>query len=234
MIRLSDEDVRMRYLYFTASFYTTLLLLAVVGQRAQATPLLQTDDAAIVDVGHCQIELDQKFSHDNITQANITPACNLANIEFGLPLSWDEGEERYAFQVKKQFFHAEKVPVAVAASVTFQPKQDHEATLWQLNVPTSYYVNDRLQIDANVGVDHQDHNDDLTWGVASTYSFKNQGVSLELYKMDAEKTRGQVVYHYHVVPDQLALYASYGQALNSSDHSWLGLGLSWVTARGKK
>lgn len=225
----------MRYLYFTASFYTTLMVLAVVGQSAQATPLLRTDDAAIVDRGHCQLELDQTVSHGNISQANITPACNFANIEFGLPLAWDDGEARYALQVKKQFFHTEKIPVAMAASLTWQPEQEREASLWQLNIPVSYYVNDHLQIDANVGVDHQDHHDDMTWGVASTYSFKNQGVSLEVFKMDAEKTRGQVVYHYHVIPDQVTLYASYGQALNSSNDPWMGVGLSWVTAMpGKK
>lgn len=235
MIRLSDEDVRMRYLYVTASFYTTLLALAIVGQTAQAMPLLVTDDAAIIDRKQCQLELDQHFAKGQSTAINVSPACNFADIEFALPLSWSEGEERYAFQVKKQLFHAQRVPVAMAASMTWQPEQEREASLWQLNVPVSYYINDHLQIDANLGVDHQDHNDDLTWGVASTYSFKEvHGLSLEAFKTDAEKTRGQVVYHYHVIPDQVTLYASYGQALNSADHSWMGVGLSWVTDRSKK
>ena len=235
MIRLSDEDVKMRYLYVTASFYATLLLLAVVGQTAQATPLLMTDDAAIVDRKQCQLELDQRFAKGQSTEINVSPACNFANIEFTLPLSWSDGEERYAVQVKKQIFHGKQIPIALATSLTLQPKQDQEDTLWQFNVPVSYYINDHVQIDANLGVDHQDHQDDLTWGIASTYSFKDvHGLSLETFKTDAEKTRGQVVYHYHVIPDQVTLYASYGQALNSADNSWMGLGLSWVTDRSKK
>lgn len=225
----------MHHLYFTVSFYTALLLLVLFGQTVQAMPLLITDDAAIVDRKQCQLELEQRFANGQSAEISLSPACNFADIEFALPLSWSDGEERYAFQVKKQVFHAEQIPVALAASLTLQPKQDQEETLWQLNVPVSYYINDRVQIDANLGVDHQDHNDDLTWGIASTYSFKDvHGLSLEAFKTDAEKTRGQVVYHYHVIPDQVTLYASYGQAFNSADNSWMGLGLSWVTDRSKK
>lgn len=225
----------MHYLYFTVSFYTALLLLVLFGQTVQATPLLNTDDAAIVDRKHCQLELDQKMADGRSSQVNVTPACNFANIEFGLPLSWSEGEERYALQVKKQVFHLEKVPVAAAATLTVQPKQDHDATLVHINVPVSYYLNDQVQLDANVGFNHQDHENDVTWSVASTYSFKEKyGLSLEAFKMDENKARAQLVYHYHVLPDQLTLYASYGQALSSTGDALMGLGLSWVTDRSKK
>ncbi|EPF73820.1 hypothetical protein [Acinetobacter rudis] len=224
----------MHYLYLTVSFYATLLFVVLFGQALHAAPLLQTDDAGIVDPGHCQIELDQKISDSQISQVNLTPACNIANIEIGLPLSWDDGEQRYALQAKKTLFQAERIPVALAASLTWQPKQQNEKDQVQLNIPVSYYHNDHLQIDANLGVDRQDHNNDMTWAVASTYSFADvHGVSLEFFKTEAEKTRSQVVYHYHVIPDQVSLFASYGHSLNSSDQSWAGLGLSWVTARSK-
>lgn len=224
----------MHYLYLTVSFYATLLFVVLFGQALHAAPLLQTDDAGIVDPGHCQIELDQKISDSQISQVNLTPACNIANIEIGLPLSWDDGEQRYAFQAKKTLFQAERIPVALAVSLTWQPKQQNEKDQVQLNIPVSYYHNDHLQIDANLGVDRQDHNNDMTWAVASTYSFADvHGVSLEFFKTEAEKTRSQVVYHYHVIPDQVSLFASYGHSLNSSDQSWAGLGLSWVNARSK-
>lgn len=224
----------MHYLYLTVSFYATLIVVVLFGQALHAAPLLKTDDAGIVDPGHCQIELDQSIQDSQISQVNLTPACNIANIEFGLPLSWDDGEQRYALQAKKTLFQVQSIPVAVAASVSWQPKQQHEKDLLQLNIPVSYYLNDHFQFDANIGVDHQDHHRDTTWGVASTYSFADvHGVSLEFFKTDAEKTRSQLVYHYQVIPDQVTLFASYGQALNSSDQSWMGLGLSWVTARSK-
>lgn len=225
----------MHYLYLTVSFYTALIMLVLFGHNAQAAPLLSTDDAEIVASGHCQIELDQKISRQKNIQASVTPACNFANIEFGLPLSVDDGEQRYALQAKKQIFQGEKLPVAVAASLTWQPKQQQEDDLIQLNIPASFTLNDQVQIDANVGLDHQDHHAEMTWAIASTYSFKEvHGVSLEFFKTEDERTRSQLVYQYQVIPDQVTLFASYGQSLHSSEQSWLGMGLSWVTARSKK
>ncbi|MDQ8935745.1 hypothetical protein [Acinetobacter rudis] len=224
----------MHYLYLTVSFYAILLLIVLFGQTVRAAPLMKTDDAGIVDPGHCQVELDQVVSDSQISQVNLTPACNFANVEFGLPLSWDDGEQRYALQAKKTLFQAERVPVALAASLTWQPKQQHEKDHVHLNIPVSYYLNDHVQIDANLGMYRQDHDNETTWAVASTYSFADvHGVSLEFFKLDSDKTSSQVVYHYHVIPDQVSLFASYGHALNSSDKSWAGLGISWAMARSK-
>lgn len=220
----------MHNLYLAVSFYMVLALLILSGHAAQALPLLNTDDAEIVAAGHCQIELGQNFHRDQESTAGLIPACNLFNqFELALPLFVDNDEQHYAIQVKKTIFSLEQFPMAIAGSVQWQPRQQDQAQNWDFNLPVSIYALEGFQFDANIGLHHEAHDQDLIWGLASTYEINAiHQVSLEFFKADPGKKRAQAVYHYQVLPDQLALYASYGQPLQSDDKPWVGMGLSWV------
>lgn len=220
----------MHYIYATVSFYMMLILLVLSGQAVQAMPLLTTDDAEIVDAKHCQIELDQRFHQDQHSEVNLTPACNVLNLfELGVPLSWDDGEQRYAIQVKKKLYASERFPMAIAGSVQWQPSHQQQAQNWDFNLPVSIYAVEGFQFDLNVGLHREEKDRNVTWGVASTYEINpiNQ-LSLEVFKTDPGKTRTQAVYHYHVLPETLSLYAAYAHPLQSDDQSWMGVGMSWV------
>ena len=220
----------MNYIYITASFYMMLVLTMLAGQKVYALPLMNTDDAGIVERGHCQIELDQRHYDDQSSEVNLGPACNVLNFELGLPLAWDDGDSSYAIQVKKELFVSEALPVAVAGSVQWQPRQNNEAENWELNLPVTITAIDKFQFDLNVGMTREDHHNEMTWGVASTYDLHDKHqISLEFFKLEPSRARTQAVYHYHVVPDNLSLYAAYGHPLQSDDQSWFGVGLSWVT-----
>ena len=220
----------MPYIFFTASFYVSLLFLAVFGQKTWAAPLLITDDAGIVDVNQCQIELSHN-SRNNSSNIELTPACNLFNqLEFSVPLSSEDGLNSYAFQIKKPLIMHDYF--AVAASVQYQPKQNETLEQWQFNVPLSLYLAESLQLDVNMGWTQSDHHLDKMWSLAPTYNFNELNkLSLEFYKSDSDSvTSTQLVYHYQIVPEKLSIYTSYGQTLQSKPPSWVGIGLSWASA----
>ncbi|TCM66497.1 hypothetical protein EC844_11397 [Acinetobacter calcoaceticus] len=221
----------MNYIYITASFYLMLLLLVMVGQSVQALPLLNTDDAQIVDPQHCQLEIGQQFYQGQHTELAVTPACNIMGaFELGIPLSVDAGQSSYAVQVKKTLFSAED-RFAIAASAHWQPNQQHHGQGWQFNLPLTVSAIAGWQFDANLGFNHESKEDETTWGVASSYEFNpSHQMSMELFKNQPGRPRAQAVYHYNVVPDNLSLHAAYGYPLKSEDKPWVGVGMSWVMA----
>jgi hypothetical protein len=230
IFRLSDEEFRMPYILFTASFYLSLIFLAIFGQKTWALPLLNTDDAGIVSEHQCQIEFAHVLQNQSDSIA-LTPACHVFNqFEFSVPLVWEDGLNSYAFQIKKplivqDYFH-------IAASLLYQPKQDDNFEQWQLNVPLSLYLVEGLQLDVNLGWTQSHHHLDQMWSLASTYDFDELNkLSLEFYRSDLDSsTSTQLVYHHQVIPEKLSIYLSYGQTLESKAPSWAGIGLSWSSA----
>ena len=236
----------MRNFFITLAFYISLFISVLFAHLAQATPLMQTDDAGIVASNQCQLELDQSLQKGAGSTVNLTPACNIgAGIEWGLPLSWSDGESSFALQAKKIWIEHATLPMQLASSVQWQPAQNQQPQLWQLNFPVSYQLSNQWQIDANLGwsqtqrFNHQSDNEqsdnskkryDSTWGVISHYMLNpTHHFSLEVFKQDSAQTQAQAIYQYHVVPDQVSWFASYGQSLSTQGSPWLGMGLSWAS-----
>lgn len=236
----------MRNFFMTLAFYISLLVSILFAHLAQATPLMQTDDAGIVASNQCQLELDQRLQKRAGTTINVTPACNMgAGIEWGVPLSWSDGDRSYALQAKKIWIEHTTLPLQWGSSVQWQPAQNDQSQLWGFNFPLSYQLSNQWQMDANLGwtqtqrfnAPHEDHDAayskkryDNTWGIISHHILNpTHHFSVEVFKQDSAQTQAQAIYQYHVVPDQVSWFAAYGQSLTTQASPWLGLGLSWAS-----
>ena len=209
------------------SIYILLLFIPSLGKKAWALPLLTTDDAGIVTAQHCQMELSYKLHNQASHTALVSPACNLLDqAELSLSLNSDQGERSYAIQLKRPLFIDKDF--SVAASVQFE--QGDEGN-WHFNIPSSFYLSDQWQIDANIGYNQLNHHSDQIIAVASTYSLNSLNqFSVELSKTNSEdNVIAQLLYHYHIVPEKLSLYTAYGQSLTADPPVWMGFGLSWTT-----
>ncbi|WP_445116024.1 hypothetical protein [Acinetobacter sp. WZC-1] len=213
---------------FTTLFYAVLLFLTFSGCMAYALPLMNTDDAGIVEDKHCQLELHQVYQK-KAQQVLFSPACNIGTVEVSVPLAYDDGSQSYAFQLKRPFY--DNGHVGVAGSVFYQPVQSDRPDEWQFNLPVSVYDIHGVQVDANLGLKHLHDDDQVTWALAGTLPLSAaHHFSLEVYKTAPGHTAVQSVLHIQVIPEKLNLYAAYGRELQADTSSWVGMGLSWTTA----
>ena len=210
----------------TYTIYILILLIPVLGEKAWALPLFNTDDAGIVSTHSCQIEFFYRFYTQASPSIMVSPACNIfEQAELSVSFNSDKDEQSYAIQLKRPFFIYNDF--SIAASVQFEEQQGRN---WHLNIPTSFNLSDKWKIDANIGYNQFNHHPDRMVAIASTYSLNllNE-FSIEFSKINSEdKTAAQFLYHYHLIPEKLSLYTAYAQSLTTDPPISIGFGLSWI------
>lgn len=221
----------MKNFFMTLAFYISFLISIIFAQAMHAAPLMYSDDANIVSANQCQLELDHSWKRHATTTLNLTPACNFgADLEWSLPLSWEDGQSSYAVQAKKLWIEFENIPLQLATSVQWQPNQGEQAQQWQVVLPLSYQPTEKWHVDGNLGWQRTQHNV-MTWGVISHYHLNSaHHLSIEVFSPEKSQFQAQAIYEYQLIPDQVSSFVSYGQSLSSSATPWVGVGLSFASA----
>lgn len=210
--------------------------IAVLAQKSKADPLLNTDDASITAAHRCQLESAYSHSTSGTWSYQVTPACNFSEnleISVGYHASKDvDNVHGFSAQAKtvlkpmNQFWG-----IASSLMLSQDEQSQHSSDLdWFLNLPMSFNLAPRLELDTNLGYQYApDHSRLIRWGVATHYSLNDRwALSAETYNQDRDAPFFQTAVHYSLIPNIITLEATFGDRFNAFRQRWFGLGLSYT------
>ena len=214
--------------------YLAIIMGFISSQSIYAGPLVNTDDATIIDQNHCEIDssyINPKLS-DSTYSLDLTCTV-IPNLESKIGfsrLSHNTQERVWTGELKTVVKPLDTWGVASSLSASHNHYEDEKSNWdWFFNVPITYVVNNDLSIDVNVGYEHSDSESNLVrWGTAGTYQINEKfAVVLESYNLDKSKPFYQAVIQHELVPDVFTLEASVGDRFKSFNERWVGLGVNF-------
>jgi hypothetical protein len=121
--------------------------------------------------------------------------------------------------------------IASSLMLSQDEQSQHSSDLdWFLNLPMSFNLAPRLELDTNLGYQYApDHSRLIRWGVATHYSLNDRwALSAETYNQDRDAPFFQTAVHYRLIPNIITLEATFGDRFNAFRQRWFGLGLSYT------
>ena len=183
-------------------------ILAASSLAAHAARPFITDDARIVDEGHCQLEaFAKRQSAYTGSEAWLLPACNPFGAELTLGANRIEGEDNSIAQAKFLLKALETNRSGYALSVgTFGGDP-------YLNAIASFsFLDDRTVLHANLGANHAAEGDRGTWGVGleQLLSAPRWYGIVESFGQRGDKPTLHFGLRFWVVPERFQIDATHG------------------------
>jgi len=220
----------------------TIFFFFLAPLPAHAGRPLTTDDAAIVDAKHCQVEAWIDRGKDSTT-GWFVPACNFGldtELQLGVARTRSGGEARFSeayFQAKtllREMTDAEPWGVGLVVGVTKRPlNETHRG--WQnpyVLVPfTQLICNTPLTFHANVGWarDREARRDLTVWGAGLEAQVGSHLTLLtEAYGRNSEKPFVRIGGRWNAIKDRLDVDLTWvSRPGGSSNERFVSLGVTW-------
>jgi hypothetical protein len=206
-----DSDLR------TAILIACIALICTPQARA-ARPFF-TDDARVVDVGHCQLETFYKEQRAySGSEFWFLPACNAFGVELTAGGNRIEGERNFILQGKKLFKALETNGSGYAASLGVLGSDPY------FNGIASFsFLDDRAVVHTNLGL----LKDKGTWGIgleALLIASRLYGI-LETFGERGETPAQHVGLRFWVIPNRFQIDATAGRQSGSPERRFNSVGL---------
>ncbi|MEB3766619.1 hypothetical protein FXN70_02485 [Acinetobacter sp. MD2] len=215
--------------------YFCVWIFLLLTQYAKASPLLNTDDTAIVAAHHCQLESAIVSAKQADTAYQVNTACQLLKgVESSIAYSATDShstETTWSAQLKTVLKPMDRWGVATSLLFSQTQTVDGKQNDWFLNVPVEWAaLNERVHVYSNIGYQHSaDQPNLLRWSLATNFALTPKtSMSLEAFNQDRQAPLAQTVLHYTVIPDLFTLEASFGQRLDDFRQRFFGFGLSFT------
>ena len=195
--------------YFTQPGKLAAAVLVLAVPAAQAARPLFTDDARIVDKGHCQLETFTKTQRAYIgSEVWVMPACNPFGVEFTLGHNRIEDEQNTVRQAKFLLKKLEDTGPGYAFSVGSFGGDPY------VNGIASYAFKDRATLHANLGAIHNrlPNTDRATWGVGIEVPLTERWTAAgETFGQQGDTPTKHAGIRYAVVPKRVQVDATLGE-----------------------
>ena len=202
----------------TKTLAAGIALVAALNGAHAARPFF-TDDARVVDEGHCQLETFYKEQRAySGSEFWFLPACNPSGVELTAGGNRIEGEHNFILQGKKLFKALETNGSGYAASLG-----SFGGDLYVNGIASFSFLDDRAVVHTNLGL----IKDKGTWGIgleALLVAPRLYGI-LETFGQRGETPTQHVGLRFWVIPDRFQIDATAGRQSASPEQRFNSVGL---------
>jgi hypothetical protein len=200
-------------------------MLAVAGPAQAARPFI-TDDARIVDTGHCQLETFAKRQSAYAgSEFWFLPACNPFGVEFTAGRNRIEDAYNTIVQAKFLMKRLEPNRAGYALSAGFFGGDP----FWN-GIGSYSFLDDRLVVHGNLGMIRNADADRGTWGLGAEALLASPRwyAIVEGFGQRGEKPTTHVGLRFWVVPDRFQIDATHGYESTNPAKRFNTLGLRFI------
>lgn len=207
------------------AFAGLIALVACATSAYGARPFV-TDDARIVDEGHCQLETFYKDQRAYpASEFWFVPACNPFGLELTLGGNRIEGERNSLVQGKLVFKELKPNGVGVAGSVGSFGGDPYVNGIASVSL-----LDDRATVHANAGVIRNPDAERGTWGIGMEAQLARPRwyAIAETYGERGDKPTRHIGLRYWLIPERFQVDASHGEQGASPARRFHSVGLRFI------